>query len=87
MKEVINMAKALKIKTDAGNSYTVKVINEDDNLWGAFFADETTPAHTFTAPLDASKEEISSELDFIELTLDMEVDTEDMFADDDDIYA
>jgi hypothetical protein len=78
------MAKAIKVTTDAGNTYTVKVVDEFDTQWGAFLAGETSPTHVFTAPLDASKEEISSELDFIELTLDVEVDA---YDDGDDIFA
>lgn len=76
--------KAMKVTTDAGNTYTVKVVDEMDTMWGAFLAGETTPTHSFVAPLDATKEEISSELDFIELTLDVEVD---IYDDDNDIFA
>lgn len=71
-----------KVTTSEGNSYTVKVVDEDNSTWAAFFKGETSPSFTFEAPLDSSKDTIAGEIDYLEMTAD------EVPADDDyDLYV
>ena len=82
------MAKAMKITSSTDTFYTVKPLGE--NKWGAYLAGEETPSFVFEAPEDASREEISGEIDYLEMTSDDDVseDADDSYSyEDDDRYS
>lgn len=79
-----NMAKALKVVTDSGSTYTVKPL--DDDMWGAYLAGEKEATYVFAAPADASTGELTGELDYLEMTAEDTTSSDDVYDYSDEPY-
>lgn len=62
------MSKPVKVTTSNDNVYLVSMVNVEDEMWGAFAPGEDEPTFIFAAPSDATKDTLSGEVDFMELT-------------------